>query len=101
LRTALCGSEPAGNSGSAPCRMLMASLTFAIAPACDPGEPEGTEIGDDPIGGCPESEGGIGAGKGVIPSLETQRSTCDRVSGGDEPSWKILQVAGEALVQSP
>ena len=37
----------------------MASLTFDMAPACDPGEPEGTEIGDEPIGGCPESEGGI------------------------------------------
>ena len=37
----------------------MASLTFDIAPACDPGEPEGCEIGDDPMEGCPESEGGI------------------------------------------
>ena len=42
----------------------MASLTFDMAPACDPGEPEGDEIGDEPIGGCPESEGGIMFGKG-------------------------------------
>ena len=42
----------------------MASLTFDMAPACDPGDPDGTEIGDDPIGGCPDSEGGIMFGKG-------------------------------------
>jgi len=63
----LCGSEPGGNSGNAPCNMLMASLTFAMAPACEPGEPDGTEIGEDPMGGCPESEGGIIAGKGKNP----------------------------------
>ena len=38
----------------------MASLTFDIAPAWLPGEPEGCEIGDDPIVGWPESEGGMG-----------------------------------------
>ena len=42
----------------------MASRTFDMAPAWDPGEPEGTEIGEAPIGGCPESEGGIMFGKG-------------------------------------
>ena len=43
--------------------MLMASLTFDMAPACDPGDPDGVDMGDDPIGGCPDSEGGIMFGK--------------------------------------
>ena len=55
----LCGSEPIGNSGKAACRILMASLTLDKAPADDPGDAEGVDIGADPIGGCPESEGGI------------------------------------------
>ena len=57
--TALCGSVPIPSSGSAACRMLIASLTFDIAPALAPGDPEGVEIGLEPIGGWPESEGGI------------------------------------------
>ena len=66
--------------------MLMASLTFDMAPACDPGEPDGTDMGDDPIGGCPESEGGIMFGK--------DETTCACVSD-DEPFW-TLQIAGGA-----
>ena len=57
--TALCGSVPMPSSGSAACKMLIASLTFDMAPALAPGDPEGVEIGLDPIGGVPESEGGI------------------------------------------
>ena len=37
----------------------MASLTLDNAPALDPGEAEGVDMGEDPIGGLPESEGGI------------------------------------------
>ena len=64
----------------------MASLTFDMAPACDPGEPEGTDIGEEPNGGCPESEGGIMFGKG--------ETTCAYVSD-DEPFW-TLQIASGA-----
>ena len=47
----------------------MASLTFDMAPACDPGDPDGTDMGDDPIGGCPDSEGGIMFGtRGLLPT---------------------------------
>ena len=45
--------------------MLIASLTLDIAPAVEPGDAVGALIGDDPIGGVPESEGGI-CGKGYF-----------------------------------
>lgn len=60
LSTDLCGSEPIGNSGRAAWRIFRASLTFDIAPAWAPGEAVGTAIGEEPIGGWPESEGGRG-----------------------------------------
>ena len=102
FRIALCGSDPGGNSGNAACRILIASLTFDIAPACDPGAPDGDEIGDDPMGGCPESEGGIMGGKGIKPSTSVREtgSTSGGPFGDDEPSWSELLLPLEAQVQS-
>jgi hypothetical protein len=56
---ALWMSEPTGRFGSALLSMFNASPTEDNASALAPGEPPGTEIGDDPIGGVPVSEGGI------------------------------------------
>jgi hypothetical protein len=46
--------------------MFIASLTFAIAPAAAPGDAVGTDTGEEPIGGVPESEGGRGIFRVVI-----------------------------------
>lgn len=60
-------------------------------------------MGEAPIGGCPESEGGIIEGTGMFrfPNRTLEVITSGGLSDDDEPAWYYLRVVQERLKSNP